>query len=305
MRDLLVFTWNLRGNVEAAKLAISHLSSWPNNGISWIAAFQEAPRALDTLLKGAGNVRVHDHDPATDHNVILSSDDIVLDPDGPKHARNLIVDRNHRMAGRTFACAHWSGLRFLSAHGKDRLNWPTDGERQRWATTVRRVLTSFWSDPAPLIVAGDLNANPWHHEVTDRSGWFAGRPGEQPGERYRLEDEDVYAVPLVNPMWRLVAGDRTPGTFHDDHDGLRWHCLDQVLVSRDLATRPLVPVIRGWLSNRSLVDEAGKPLRGRVTGGDGDAAKKIDYIYSDHLPVEMILSGEVVARACDVSTRRR
>lgn len=166
------------------------------------------------------------------------------------------------------------------------------------------MLTSFWgwSEPAPLIVAGDLNANPWHREVTDRSGWFAGRPGEQPGEQYQLEDEAVYAVPLVNPMWSLVTGGRAPGTFHGDHDGLQWHCLDQVLVSRDLATRPLVPVIRGWMSSRSLVDKAGKPLQGPVMR---DGERKRDYIYSDHLPVEMILSGEVVAQACEAWARRR
>lgn len=301
MRDLLVFTWNLNHNVEAAALAISHLTSCPNNGVSWIAALQEPPHALAALLKEAGNVRVHD--PTTDHNAILSSDDIVLDPDGPKHARNRTVDINDRMAGRTFACAHWSGLRFLAVHGKDRHNWPTEIERRGWAAIVRRVLTSFWSELTPLIVAGDLNANPWHHEVTDRSGWFAGRFGEHPGERYRLEDENVYAVPLVNPMWRLVAGGRAPGTFHGDYDGLRWHCLDQVLVSQDLATRPLVPVIRGWMSNRSLVDKAGKPLLVRVKKKDG--GEEESYTYSDHLPVEMILSGEVVARACEASTRRR
>ncbi|WP_437875513.1 hypothetical protein [Sorangium sp. So ce513] len=302
MRDLMVFTWNLNDNVEAAKLALSHLTSWPNNGVSWIAALQEPPRALDALLEAARNVRIHD--PTTDHNVILSSDDIVLDPDGPKHAHNPIVDTNDRMAGRTFASADWSGLRFLAVHGKDRRNSPTEDDRRGWATTVRRVLTSFWSwrEPTPLIVAGDLNANPWHREVTDRSGWFAGRPGEQPGQQYQLEDEAVYAVPLVNPMWRLVAGGRTPGTFHGEHGGLRWHCFDQVLVSRDLSACPLVPVIRNWLSGRSLVDEAGKPLRGRVAG-DGDGG--IDYIYSDHLPVEMILPGEVVARACEAATRRR
>jgi hypothetical protein len=177
VRDLLVFTWNLNRNVEAAKLALRHLSSWPNDGLSWIAALQEPPSGIAAVLTGAGKVTVHGQ--RTRHNLILSSDDIVIDPDGPQHARNRTLDTNERTEGRTFASEH---------------------------------------------------------------------------------------------------------------------CLDQVLVSRDLAARPLVPVIRDRISGTSLVDAAGELLGKDVQ--DADGKQKWVYIYSDHLPVEMILPGEVVARAC-------
>ena len=120
------------------------------------------------------------------------------------------------MEGMTLASAHWSGLRFLAVHGWDRHTRPTEGERCDWAGIVRGTLTSFWME-GPLIVAGDLNANPWHREVTYRTGWFAARPADLlQGEQYKLPGLAEQATQLVNPMWKTIARERAPGV-----DGLQ------------------------------------------------------------------------------------
>jgi hypothetical protein len=102
----------------------------------------------------------------------------------------------------------------------------------------------------------------------------------------------------------LVASMRTPGTFHQGHDDMNWHCLDQVLVSNDLFDESLSPVIRQTMMSRPLVDAAGEPLR--ATDEKGKLIKNDDkpvYDLSDHLPVELIIPGKVVKSACERTPR--
>jgi hypothetical protein len=290
--DLLVLTWNLQRNMAAARLAVEHLGGWIHDGVSWIATFQEPPVEMGALL--AGSTPFTAHLPSTKHNLILTSRDVRVDPEGPLHSRNPVIDTNQRMEGRTFASEHWSGLRFLAVHGEDRRTSPSPGDRQEWAMTVRKVLGSFWTAPGPLIVAGDLNANPWHHEVTYRRGWFAGRTAERPGERCKLKHEADHAERLVNTMWKVVGRAKTPGTWHGDHGGVLWHCLDQVLVSQGLFDERLAPVVRESMVGQALIDASGEPLwRYRKPGKHNKT-----FTYSDHLPVELLIPGDRVTSAC-------
>lgn len=300
--DLLVLTWNLNRNLEAAKLALAHLESRVAAGLYCIASFQEPPAGLDGLVVGAAKLTAHSKatpvvGAKVSCNVIVTAREILLDPDGPLHANNPMLDKERRMEGRTFACEHWSGLRFLAVHGWDRWSRSSDAERGDWASIVRGVLNSFWKK-APLIVAGDLNANPWHREVTYRKGWFASRSAEQrQGVRYQLPNLEEYAMQLMNPMWKAVAKARIPGTFYHDHDDMLWHCLDQVLVSKDLFDQSLSPVVQETMMEKSLLGADGAPARDK--GPDG----KPIHIFSDHLPVELIIPGEIVKSACDKAGR--
>ncbi len=302
--DLLVLTWNLDSNIEAAKLAVAHLESRVAAGLFCVASFQESPAGLDGLVVASPTLTAHSKatriaGTKAPCNVVVTSREIVLDPEGRSHENNATLDDQRRMEGRTFACEHWSGLHFLAVHGWDRLARPTDGERADWADLVRGVLSSFWRD-GPLIVAGDLNANPWHREVTYRKGWFASRTADQ-GERvdYKLPNKEEYAKQLMNPMWKVVANERLPGTFVYDRDDMIWHCLDQVLVSKDLFDRSLSPIIRDTMMKTSLLGSNGEPVREK---GSDD---KLIYAFSGHLPVELIIPGKIVKSACSNKSQRK
>jgi hypothetical protein len=146
--DLLVLTWNLDENVEAAKLALEYLADRAAAGLSCVAAFQEPPRAIDGLIPGSLRAQAQATPAAgkkAPHNVVVTSSDVVPDPDGPRLAGHEKHDTERRAEGRTFASAHWSGLRFLAVHGRDRRNYPTPDQRNDWAHIVRGVLGYFWT----------------------------------------------------------------------------------------------------------------------------------------------------------------
>jgi endonuclease/exonuclease/phosphatase family metal-dependent hydrolase len=302
--DLLVLTWNLDSNIEAAKLAVAHLESQVAAGLFCVASFQESPEGLDSLVVASPTLTAHSKatriaGTKAPGNVVVTSSEIVLDPEGRSHENNATLDDQRRMEGRTFACEHWSGLHFLAVHGWDRRSRPTESERADWADLVRGVLSSFWRD-GPLIVAGDLNANPWHREVTYRKGWFASRTADQgEGKAYKLPNKEEYAKQLMNPMWKVVANERLPGTCFYDHDDILWHCLDQVLVSKDLFNQSLSPVVRDTMMKTLLLDSNGEPAREK-----GPEDKPI-YVFSNHLPVELILPGEIVKSACSNKSQRK
>jgi hypothetical protein len=84
--------------------------------------------------------------------------------------------------------------------------------------------------------------------------------------------------PLYNPMWRwLPEREAHPrGTYYRKHDDsvVTWQCLDQVLVSPDLA---------------SLIERVDiLPRMNRATLIEADKVK-MNEDYGDHLPVELTL----------------
>lgn len=291
-RNLTIFTWNLDSNVVAAKLALAHLDAVVAGGNDCVAVFQETPGTFGAVVKKSASLKVHVPSGKMQKNCIVLSDNLAVDAQGPKHLRGG-ADTTGRFAGLTIGSATWTGLRILAVHAWDRRSRPTDRHRNKWMKSVRGVVSIFW-DQGPLIVAGDLNANPWSFEVTARDGWFARRTAELGTKsEYALSNATAMARQLVNPMWRIAARERRPGTMrYSDENDLAWHCLDQVLLSRCLSTSQARPQVLSVISSAKLT-RAYKPIR--VYNA---SSKKYSYMYSDHLPVELTLDHATVSRAC-------
>jgi hypothetical protein len=199
-----------------------------------------------------------------------------------------------------------SGLRFLAAHGWDRRSRPKERHRADWAGNVRTILGSFWK-AGPLVVVGDLNANPWDFEVTRRNGWFASRRNDIWSKgAYTIPNTTIKAKPLVNLTWRMVTEYR--GTyFYRDDDDLNWHFLDQFLASKDLlAEGQLVPRVLTDIGGTSLCDENGKPrttvepsMKDDSEDSDDDDDSKALFEYSDHLPIELRIPVDTLIKLCN------
>lgn len=151
---------------------------------------------------------------------------------------------------------------------------------------MRRTLGDFWRG-GPLVVLGDLNANPFHDEITRREGLHALRKKDGIGETRKISHEKTYSVSLYNPMWSLLAdgASTVPGTYYFPNrtrSDLLWHCIDQIIVSAHLepylmGAPEILTHLRGDATT-SLLGANGVPSR---VGGVP--------IYSDHLPVELFL----------------
>lgn len=293
--ELVVLTWNLRRNSASADLALTFLSEEVDAGRPCIAAFQEVPADLVPKVKQCANLTVQ---PASSRrsreksiNVVVTSSDLWVSPAGDKHVDNMLLDREGRCLGLTFDSSRWSGLRFLAVHGWDRLCRPAPHVRAEWGGIVRGILNGFWT-AGPLIVAGDLNANPWDIEVTFRSGWFASRSATlRAREKYQLANVGVFAKPLINLSWNMISA--ADGTHHFVSDSdVEWHFLDQFLASRDLAAARLTPTVLRTIGKTELVDVDGLPLHVRRKSG------AIRWVYSDHLPVELRVPSVILAAVC-------
>jgi len=202
------------------------------------------------------------------------------------HKRAGTYDSERRMLGLSFFSndGTWSNLQVLGVHGQDRYNSPTDAERGHWASCMRGTLDKFWKG-GPLVVLGDLNANPFHDEITGRAGLHAVRKKDGIGESRKLPQMQKSSISLYNPMWSLLVDDagKAPGTYYHSsrtRTDLLWHCIDQIIVSAHLEPHLIGgPEIQTHLTGdavTSLVDSDGVPLR-----------SKGEPVYSDHLPVQL------------------
>jgi hypothetical protein len=96
-------------------------------------------------------------------------------------------------------------------------------------------------------------------------------------------------VPLYNPMWALLpdGGTDQRETYFGvkAENDLRWHCLDQIIISEHLREHSSAPVVLTKLGNHDLVGRTGKPNIG------------------DHLPVQMVIEiGKVPSCQTSVSS---
>ncbi len=310
-RGITLFTWNVHRNAVALEVACRHLAIVPG---CVIACFQELPENVyawqipawsSDRLSILGRLPVPGGCRLRSHVVFVGSRGIRVDPDRERnHEGETERDSEGRCQGLSLSSrvCGFRDLQVLGIHGPDRFHSPTEKERSRWGRVMRDVLSHFWRG-RPLVVLGDLNANPFHEEVTDRDGLFALRSKDILGvvRPRKLPHERRSAVPLHNPMWRLLPDDT--GTHHGTYycrnrarTELLWHCIDQILVSDDLV--PLLagrsPEILTRLSGErevTLVDHHGAPL----LGDKGPT-------FSDHFPVQLTIDIEEV-KSCRISAR--
>ncbi|MDI3286495.1 endonuclease/exonuclease/phosphatase family protein [Polyangium sp. 15x6] len=234
--------------------------------------------------------------------VMLVSRDVRIKTPAAIFIPGVLRDAAERMVGAEVHVPHVGDLQIVGVHFPDKRNLPEGPPRERVVGTLSDQMRFFWSG-GPLIVLGDFNAHPFDREIALRTMLWAtrdrlelveerdpipredaGMPIFHQGQTYASRD-DLKTVksfqklkPLYNPMWRWL-GERHAhprGTYYRKHDDsiVTWQCLDQILVSPDLAERVERVDILDRLGPQLLID----PKRATMTD-----------IYGDHLPVELTL----------------
>ncbi len=218
--------------------------------------------------------------------MLVASDDIEVDQFSmPKRlSYDPQLDEQRRLDGVAINSSKgWGNLKVLGLHAWDRRSRSTRIDRNAWMSIMRNILDVFWSG-GPLLVLGDLNANPWESEVTSRMGLYALRYKDWPINQEDSKRPGVakYAKPLFNPMWQLLGDDSGErGTLHYDKLDLRWHCFDQIIVSKELREFLGKPTVLTKLLNEDLVDKHGVPKKKKIG--------KDKLVFSDHLPLQVVI----------------
>jgi endonuclease/exonuclease/phosphatase family metal-dependent hydrolase len=300
--QILAFTWNLRGKEKSLKLACEYLAG---KG-TCIACFQEAPARLKeqhilTWSRGAlvpltplnGDQRV----------LLVVSRDIQLQAAPVVFIPGVLREAAERMVGATVSAPGFSALQLVGVHFPDLRNLPRDWPRERIVGSLSDEMRQFWTG-GPLIMLGDFNAHPFDREIALRTTLWATRDAAELGdERDPVPAKDDFGMgiyhrgatypsrdalaavrtfqklrPLYNPMWRWLPerAAHPRGTFYRKHDDsvVSWQCLDQVLVSPDLA---------GCIDRVDILARMNA-----ATLIEADKVRMNDD-YGDHLPVELAL----------------
>ena len=222
--------------------------------------------------------------------------------------RDLLVADLRGAAGRrlTVAATHWPSrsvsesqpLRFAAAANSDRilelvLKYPKEdllSETGRARLPARARLLERWR--TPLLVAGDLNDEPWDPTVravryaTPDLDAVTRAPRLPTGKSLRSVTSYLsLRARLFNPTWLLPHDARAPGTYYYDGE---WHRLDQFLVSSGALAGDGPRLVPGSLrvhAPRSVVvggrDVAVSTPSGIPIGFDAGKGHGV----SDHLPL--------------------
>jgi endonuclease/exonuclease/phosphatase family metal-dependent hydrolase len=160
-------------------------------------------------------------------------------------------------------------------HVKSLLNDGQD-ERDHHLREISVVLRKAINPWERLLVIGDMNANPWDRAMVSRRGLHGHQTAveaSQPSTHYKQDYPRLLNLTyqLAKPL--AISGSEVWGTFkHKEKklDGtLRWHLLDQALVSADLAHAAV----------RSMTGTTSKPW----LDGLGISGKR--RTWPDHLPI--------------------
>lgn len=302
---MLAFTWNLRGKEKSLKLACEYLAG---KG-TCIACFQETPdRASEQRIRDwSGGSLVPLTPMGPDQRVLLLvSRDVQLKVSPVVFIPGMLRDAAERMVGTTVSAPGFASLQLIGVHFPDLRNLPRDWPRERIVGSLSDEMRQFWTG-GPLIVLGDFNAHPFDREIAMRTALWATRDkAELAHERDPVPVKDDFGMdiyhrgvtypnrgalagvstfrklkPLYNPMWRWLSerAAHPRGTYYRKHDDsvVTWQCLDQVLVSPDLADRIERVDILGRMDQVTLIEP--------------DMVKMNDD-YGDHLPVELTLNSK-------------
>lgn len=244
--DVLLFSWNVGGSIDAINLACSYLAGAGD----FIAAFQEVPREVDSAYLSS----------AADGKLVVArsfsyeiANKKLDDPDRYRQvvlacsatftvsARTAWADA--RMVGATFthAAGALGKLKALAIHAPSRGS--SQGARRIARAIVARRYVDEYLEGSRGLVMGDFNANPYETEMCSPECFFALRNRDE-------LDAKRAKQPLYNPFWRWLAeepaGGRARGTLHypSDDSEFPWQCYDQILLSSDLAENAGEALIR-------------------------------------------------------------
>ncbi|WP_437279368.1 endonuclease/exonuclease/phosphatase family protein [Sorangium sp. So ce375] len=303
---MLTFTWNLRGKDKALEIACKYLAA---KG-TVVACFQEMPeRTTEDQIRGWSGDALAALTPLTDQRVVmLASRDVVSENRAITFIPGVQRAAAERMVGVDVKAPRLGLIQMVGVHLPDLRNLPRDWPRERIVASLSDQMRLFWNG-GPLVVLGDFNAHPFDREIALRTSLWATRdkidlnderdpiPARDDfgmdifhqGERYASR-ADLAGVksfqklrPLYNPMWRWLPerGAHPRGTYYrkDDDSVVTWQCLDQILVSPDLASRIERLEILDRLGDEVLVEANRMTMNGE---------------YGDHLPVELALKNEEV-----------
>lgn len=298
---MLAFTWNLRGKSKSLELACRYLAT---KG-ACVVCLQEMPAdATEAQIKQWGGDALAALTPLIDQRVVmLASRDIRRRGQAVIFVPGWQRDAAERMVGVQVKAPSLGAVQVVGVHFPDLRNLPKGWPRERIVATLAEQLRMFWAQ-GPLILLGDFNAHPFDREIAMRTALWATRDKFELGdERDPIPERDDFGLrifhqgrsykdrdalaktksfqklrPLYNPMWRwLPEQEQHPrGTFYRKHDDavVSWQCLDQIMVSPDLANRIARVTILDQLLGQMLVE----PTRVTMSGD-----------YGDHLPVELEL----------------
>ncbi|MCB9763587.1 MAG: endonuclease/exonuclease/phosphatase family protein [Alphaproteobacteria bacterium] len=295
-----LFTWNLnfpggREDTERLKRICRALVGHLGGGTPVIAAFQEVPEAFEQELMAVSNGQLQVVQRLSHHVALVvgggarpaqgSQVCAIGSPKGGIGRRILVGDFTVEGLGRS--------IRVIAVHHPSKMELPPGASRGGRMLTCADAVREAWNG-VPAVILGDLNANPYEDEVAGRD-WLWGLRDRADISRVREGRNAVdLHPPLWNPMWRFLPEAGWPslkeeaahhsqplarGTFHwhDDKASLKWHLLDQILLSADLAdqlrTLRILTTLDG--SNACLAKPSGIPDKN---------------MYSDHLPVQAAMA---------------
>jgi exonuclease III len=299
---MLAFTWNLRGKIKSLELACHYLAT---KG-TCVVCLQEMPQdASEAQIEQWSSGALVVLTPLVDQRVVmLTSRDIRRKGKAVIFVPGWVRNAAERMVGVQVKAPSLGALQVVGVHFPDLRNEPKGWPRERIVATLAEQLRMFWTQ-GPLILLGDFNAHPFDREIAMRTALWATRdkfelgderdpiPGQpnlgmpifHHGKTYKdraaLAKTKSFQTlrPLYNPMWRWLSeqAQHPHGTFYRKHDDavVSWQCLDQIMVSPDLADR----IARVTILERLLGEVLIEPNRAAMNGD-----------YGDHLPVELELA---------------
>lgn len=278
---MLVFTWNLKRNDRAFRLALDYLSQCND---AFIAVLQELPTLADSTLKAQPQTLTLSRQRVQCLGIVGSPRTPgrlgVFSSPSVTQVGAITADSNNRTAMTVLRTPGGVDFSVVGVHAVDRRTAPTPYARGALGQIMRFNIEIFWNSNWPLIVLGDFNADPYHDELSSCLGLFALRDRDETKRAWDISLLGKSMRPLYNPMWRLLpeSQGQPAGTFRlKSHDqGIRWRLCDQILVSQELIAKLNgSPQSLAKIGQTKLLTKQGSPRTKAI---------------SDHLPVELSMS---------------
>ena len=237
---VFALTWNIDGGLPARTELYRFLNTRRGEGVvavqEWVPYSQAMPAfaVIDAEVSARTNNRFRLVTVALGkgRSVLLASESI-------KWVNEV---ESKRLVSATFASAAegWRGLRIIGVHARSKL-WGAAERHNRDLHMAKliRDLSGHWAQTGgPALMLGDFNAEPFAEEIAGRGRLGACR------ERLEVVEHGFRGIgtpALYNPTWALLGDSDNAlvpaGTYYykDEGRGVQWQCIDQLMVSREIA----------------------------------------------------------------------